>query len=101
MSETARAPAHRTGDAPTFSPLYRQIKALITRSLQSGEWKPGELIPSETELAVLLREQVEGVLSSGAGATDTPLRDHGLYETFFAGLRKTLTDKSSPPPERK
>lgn len=38
-------------DAPTFSPLYRQIKGLITRSLQEGEWKPGELIPSETELA--------------------------------------------------
>jgi GntR family transcriptional regulator len=39
------------GEAPTFSPLYRQIKALLTRSLQSGEWKPGEAIPSETELA--------------------------------------------------
>ncbi|MEO7577754.1 MAG: GntR family transcriptional regulator [Massilia sp.] len=37
---------------PTFSPLYQQIKALITQSLQSGEWKPGELIPSEVELAV-------------------------------------------------
>ena len=37
--------------SPTFSPLYQQIKALITRSLQSGEWKPGELIPSEVELA--------------------------------------------------
>ncbi|WP_230409593.1 GntR family transcriptional regulator [Undibacterium fentianense] len=37
--------------APTFSPLYQQIKALITQSLQSGEWKPGELIPSEMELA--------------------------------------------------
>ena len=42
---------HRA-EAPTFSPLYRQIKALLTRSLQSGEWKPGESIPSETELAV-------------------------------------------------
>jgi GntR family transcriptional regulator len=39
------------GSAPTFSPLYQQIKALITQSLQSGEWKPGELIPSEVELA--------------------------------------------------
>src|SRR5450830_1667669 len=38
--------------SPTFSPLYQQIKALITQSLQSGEWKPGELIPSEVELAV-------------------------------------------------
>ncbi|HEX7984755.1 MAG TPA: GntR family transcriptional regulator [Duganella sp.] len=40
-----------TGSSPTFSPLYQQIKALITQSLQSGEWKPGELIPSEVELA--------------------------------------------------
>lgn len=40
------------GTSPTFSPLYQQIKALITQSLQSGEWKPGELIPSENELAI-------------------------------------------------
>ncbi|QBE65090.1 GntR family transcriptional regulator [Pseudoduganella lutea] len=40
-----------TAPAPTFSPLYQQIKALITQSLQSGEWKPGEMIPSEVELA--------------------------------------------------
>ena len=39
------------GDSPAFSPLYQQIKVLITRSLQSGEWKPGEAIPSEVELA--------------------------------------------------
>ena len=37
--------------APAFSPLYQQIKVLLTRSLQGGEWRPGELIPSETELA--------------------------------------------------
>ena len=37
--------------SPTFSPLYQQIKLLITQSLQSGEWKPGELIPSEVDLA--------------------------------------------------
>ena len=36
---------------PAFSPLYQQIKSLILRSLQAGEWKPGELIPSEIELA--------------------------------------------------
>jgi GntR family transcriptional regulator len=39
------------GAAPTFQPLYQQIKGLILRSLQSGEWKPGDLIPSEIELA--------------------------------------------------
>lgn len=36
---------------PSFSPLYQQIKTLILRSLQSGEWRPGEAIPSEIELA--------------------------------------------------
>jgi GntR family transcriptional regulator len=35
----------------TFSPLYQQIKALILGSLQAGEWKPGEGIPSENDLA--------------------------------------------------
>lgn len=40
-----------SGASPTFSPLYQQIKALIMQSLQSGEWRPGELIPSEMELA--------------------------------------------------
>lgn len=37
--------------SPTFSPLYQQIKGLITQGLESGEWKPGEIIPSEVELA--------------------------------------------------
>jgi len=36
---------------PAFSPLYQQIKALIMRGLQGGEWKPGEAIPSELDLA--------------------------------------------------
>lgn len=40
-----------TGVSPTFSPLYQQIKKLIMQSLQSGEWRSGELIPSEVELA--------------------------------------------------
>jgi GntR family transcriptional regulator len=39
------------GSGATFSPLYQQIKRLLTQSLQAGEWKPGELIPSEIELA--------------------------------------------------
>jgi GntR family transcriptional regulator len=36
---------------PAFSPLYQQIKVLILRSLQSGEWKPSAAIPSEVDLA--------------------------------------------------
>jgi len=37
--------------SPTFSPLYRQIKGLIMQALEAGEWRPGEVIPSEIELA--------------------------------------------------
>ena len=40
---------------PAFSPLYQQIKGLILQSLQAGEWKPGEAIPSEIELAARFR----------------------------------------------
>ena len=36
---------------PAFSPLYRQIKGLITRELQAAAWRPGEAIPSEQDLA--------------------------------------------------
>jgi GntR family transcriptional regulator len=41
--------------APAFSPLYQQIKSLILRSLQAGEWKPGDMIPSEFDLAARYR----------------------------------------------
>jgi GntR family transcriptional regulator len=44
------SPAASAASSPTFSPLYQQIKALIMQRLQSGEWKSGELIPSEVEL---------------------------------------------------
>ncbi|HXM81598.1 MAG TPA: GntR family transcriptional regulator, partial [Burkholderiales bacterium] len=40
---------------PSFSPLYRQIKDLLLESLRSGEWRPGEAIPSEIELAARFR----------------------------------------------
>jgi GntR family transcriptional regulator len=43
------APAHP--QSPSFQPLYQQIKELLTQSLESGEWHPGETIPSEIDLA--------------------------------------------------
>lgn len=36
---------------PAFRPLYDQIRALLIQSLEAGEWKPGEAIPPETDLA--------------------------------------------------
>ena len=64
MSHILPSPAESTADAPglgaaqatpAFSPLYQQIKGLILQSLQAGEWKPGEAIPSEMDLAVRFR----------------------------------------------
>ena len=54
---TPPLPAETPADAatPAFSPLYQQIKDLILQSLQSGEWKPGEAIPSEMDLAARYR----------------------------------------------
>src|SRR6476620_364332 len=49
------APMSSEGATPAFSPLYQQIKGLILQSLEAGEWKPGEAIPSEMELAARFR----------------------------------------------
>jgi GntR family transcriptional regulator len=41
--------------APAFRPLYLQIKGLLIKSLEAGEWRPAESIPSEIELATRFR----------------------------------------------
>jgi GntR family transcriptional regulator len=59
MSRPAEPPPLGDERAPrptVFSPLYRQIKDLLVAGLGQGEWRPGELIPSEQDLA--LRFQV-------------------------------------------
>lgn len=48
-------PEPAASGTPAFSPLYQQIKGLILQSLQAGEWKPGEAIPSEMDLAARFR----------------------------------------------
>ena len=50
LTDRASDPDRSAGSA-AFSPLYQQIKGLLLQSLDRGEWKPGEAIPSEFELA--------------------------------------------------
>ena len=38
-------------NSPSYKPLYDQIKVLLTQSLIGGEWRPGDMIPSEIDLA--------------------------------------------------
>ena len=44
-------PSAHSPPAPAFQPLYLQVKGLLVASLEAGEWRPGEAIPSESELA--------------------------------------------------
>lgn len=52
--ETAPKPAvsaRASVTLPKSSPLYRQVKESLIHRVLSGEWKPGELLPSEQALA--------------------------------------------------
>ena len=48
--------------------------------------------PGKTEVSAVLREQEES--SSFAGATDLPIREHGLYSSFFAALEASLKERA-------
>ena len=41
----------KAGPSLDFHPLYLQIKELLIRRILQGDWKPGELLPSEFKLA--------------------------------------------------
>lgn len=49
MRVEKRMPA--ADSAPDFRPLYAQVRELMVQRLISGAWKPGSILPSETELA--------------------------------------------------
>ena len=99
-------------DAPAFSPLYRQIKALLVKSLQAGEWLPGQAIPSEMELAARFRVS-QGTVRKAIDemATDNVLvrrqgkgtfvATHAEESTQYRFLRLTPDDGSSPDLQRR
>lgn len=55
-----------------------------------------DLADQKTEVAVVLHEQQES--ASFSGATDVPLRQHGLYDSFFEMLAAVLKEGFTPPP---
>ncbi len=44
-------PQPDTAGGPRSQPLYAQVRALLLQHLIAGEWRPGELLPSEFQLA--------------------------------------------------
>ena len=91
---------------PSFSPLHQQIKTLLTRSLEGGEWKPGEVIPAEVELAARFKVSqgtvrkaidelaAENLLVRRQGK-GTFVATHAEEKTQYRFLRLTSDDGSS------
>lgn len=40
-------------DSSSYVPLYHQLKEVLKRRIAAGEWKTGQMIPSENELAAV------------------------------------------------
>ena len=105
------APAVEPG-VPAFSPLYQQIKALLVRSLQDGVWLPGQVIPSEIELAARYRVSqgtvrkaidemaAENMLVRRQGK-GTFVASHAEESTQYRFLRLMIDDGSAPALQRR
>ncbi|MBI4741199.1 MAG: GntR family transcriptional regulator [Betaproteobacteria bacterium] len=94
--------------SPTFSPLYRQIKALIMRSLEAGEWGPGDAIPSESELAArfcvsqgTVRKAIDEMAAENLlvrrQGKGTFVATHSDPRSFFRFLRLAPNEGELPP----
>ncbi len=57
VSDQANRPdlPEEVGDDVGFRPLYKQVKDAIIQRLVSGDWRPGDKLPSEFELAARYR----------------------------------------------
>lgn len=93
--------------APTFSPLYRQIKEFMIRSLEAGEWRPGDAIPSEGELAArfnvsqgTVRKAIDEMAAENLlvrrQGKGTFVASHDDPRSFFRFLRLVPDDGSHP-----
>ena len=88
MQDRGQSPPHASAHRqPSYQPLYLQIRALLVAQLDAGEWKPGEAIPSEHELAARFRVSPGTVRKAiDALATDNLLVRRQGKGTFVATL---------------
>ena len=99
-------------DAPSFSPLYRQIRSLLEKGLLAGEWLPGQAIPSEVELAArfgvsqgTVRKAIDEMASANLlvrrQGKGTFVATHAEQATQYRFLRLTPDDGSPPALQRR
>jgi GntR family transcriptional regulator len=93
--------------SPTFSPLYRQIKDFMIRSLEAGEWGPGDAIPSEGELAArfnvsqgTVRKAIDEMAAENMlvrrQGKGTFVATHNDPRSFYRFLRLVADDEKQP-----
>ncbi|PAU75587.1 GntR family transcriptional regulator [Halomonas salipaludis] len=82
-----------TSKRPVALPLYLQVKGHLIRRVLSGEWRPGELLPSEMKLAeeyglsqgtvrkAIEEMAVEGLVSRHPGRGTFVTSHRGDYQT--------------------
>ncbi|HXZ94233.1 MAG TPA: GntR family transcriptional regulator [Burkholderiales bacterium] len=81
-------------DRGVAAPLYKEVKRLLTHSLAQGEWKAGEALPSETQLAQrfgvsigTLRKAIDELVAEGAvvrrQGRGTFIASHGATRLMF------------------
>jgi len=98
-------PSH--APVPAFRPLYRQIQDLIVQALADREWQPGEMIPSEMELAArfevsqgTVRRAIDELAAENLlvrrQGKGTFVATHADPRAFFRFLRLVPEDGSVP-----
>jgi GntR family transcriptional regulator len=116
-SESSVVPAGTSaptaGDTtPSFSPLYQQIKALLVKGLQAGEWPAGQAIPSEMDLAArfkvsqgTVRKAIDELAADNMlvrrQGKGTFVATHAEQSTQYRFLRLTPDDGHAAPLQRR
>jgi len=81
-------------DRGIASPLYKEVKRVLTQSLAQGEWSPGQALPSEARLAQrygvsigTLRKAIDELVAEGVvvrrQGSGTYVASHGANRLMF------------------
>lgn len=92
-------------------PLYNTVRSLILTKLRNGEWRPGDKIPTEPELAKLfsvsvgtVRKAVEDLVSEQVlirrariGTTVSTHEKYNQFSTFFNFFNRSSSEMQIEP----
>lgn len=94
-------------------PLYHQLREIIRRKIENGEWEPGEAIPSEAELAkqyqvsrITVRQALSALVHMGMLFTEqgrgtfVASRRVTQHLTRLSGFSEVMTEKGMRPSSR-